>query len=100
THSKKQLQQLRRSAPFSNPYIFLEPHSQRIDSFTDDLATTIKHFLQEKRLKCMHLEKQLHLLKPAAQLATQRSRLRTCEKALHTALVQQLKERQTALSRL
>jgi exodeoxyribonuclease VII large subunit len=100
SHSKKQLQQLKRSAPFSNPYIFLEPHLQRIDSFTEDLATTIKHFLQEKRLKCLHLEKQLHMLKPAAQLTAQQSRLRTCEKALHTLLIQQIRERQTTLSRL
>lgn len=100
SHSKKQLQQLKRSAHFSNPYIFLEPHIQRIDSFTDDLATSIQHFLQEKRLKCSHLEKQLRLLKPSAQLVAQRSRLLASEKALHTTLMQQLRERQTALSRL
>ena len=100
SHSKKHLQQLRRSAPLSNPYLFLEPHMQRLDTFSNDLSSTMQRFLQEKTLRYSYLEKQLHLLKPHTQLKVQRSRLLTSAKALHITLMQQLRQRQTSLSRL
>lgn len=68
SHTKKQLHQLRRSPPLSNPYLFLAPHLQRIDEATGDLASAMQRVLQDRRLRRHHLEKQLRLLSPQSQL--------------------------------
>jgi exodeoxyribonuclease VII large subunit len=100
SHTKKQLHQLSRSPPLSNPYLFLAPHLQRIDDATDDLASAMQRVLQDKQLRRQHLEKQLRLLSPHSQLAGLRTRFIAFDRGLQTVTTQQLQMRQTALTRL
>jgi len=100
SHVKKQLQQLRRSPPLSNPYLFLAPHLQRIDDMTADLASAMQRTVQDKRLRRQHLEKQLRLLSPQNQLSGLRTRLIGFDRTLQTVTMQHLQTRQTALTRL
>jgi exodeoxyribonuclease VII large subunit len=100
SHTKKQLHQLRRSPPLSNPYLFLAPHLQRIDDAASDLSTAMQRVLYDKQLRRQHLEVQLRLLSPQSQLSSLRTRLITFDRALHTVAAQQLQTRQTALTRL
>lgn len=99
-HQKQRLHGLARHPLLQSPYGILSPWMQRIDHLRDDLDDSIKQELDRKTLRLEHLRKQVHALKPTAQIAHFRSRLVTLEKHFTGAVQRQIALRKERLQKL
>ncbi|MBX3719235.1 MAG: exodeoxyribonuclease VII large subunit [Parachlamydiales bacterium] len=87
---RKILERFQKSPHMRSAYTLLGTHLQRIDDFRNTLDLGMRQQLQKKQLQLQSLAKQSEALKPITQVHSLKQRLASMEKAVCTAICQQI----------
>ncbi len=87
---RKVLERYQKSPHMRSAYALLGTHFQRIDDLRNTLDLSVRQHLQKKQLQLEVLAKQSDALKPSNQIHVLKQRLASMEKAVGTAIAQQI----------
>lgn len=99
-HAKSLLSGISRHPLLASPYAMLAEHYQRVDDFSNNLDTAIKHKISKKNLELMAFQRELQGYRPIKQIEYLKGKLQTFSERFEQGIKQITKQKKESLKYL